>query len=278
MNKCDQQLKIQYPGQPTYIFEGSMLFVEGKKYQLSSMSMIFDKNKYIKIYDESNCFQIYGQWNQLDQLFENLKKYCFQLHMKNHYEISKLVGQGSFGKVYQAIHKPSSKKYAIKQIDKEILNQSKSVIQLEIDILRRLDHETCIHIHEQCGTLGFIAPEILRGIPYDYKVDVFSLGVVLFVVLVGEYPFDDVDSNQQLQKNQQAKINFDQPQFKLLSGLGMDFLTKCLQANPKDRFSAKEAIKHPWLSKKSIDSRFIQQENKKSQILEIDYIHRQKIV
>ncbi|KAM3140652.1 hypothetical protein pb186bvf_007250 [Paramecium bursaria] len=351
MHKNDKQIIIQYPGQPTYTFEDGCLIVEGKKHKLDSMSIILqqDKQNRIKIYDRSISFDIFGQWNQLDLLFEDLKKYCFQSHLKKYYEIRKLVGQGSFGKVYQAIHIKSSKKYAIKQLDKELLYKSKSELQLEIDILRRLNHETCIHIYEQflddkyiylvldyinggelfdyldqqvqlvdessvrdimrtlfealeyihskgivhrdlkpenilirnkacldlvisdfgladicigqlnqrCGTLGFVAPEILNGKPYDFKVDVFSLGVILYVILVGEYPFEDENSDLLLMKNSHANINYHKPQLQLISDDGLDFLQKCLSYDPKNRLSAKDAIKHPWLSKRQIDSRFI---------------------
>lgn len=49
---------------------------------------------------------------------------------------------------------------------------------------------------QRCGTLGFMAPELLRGKPYDYKVDVFSLGVILFGIFVGEYPFEGKDPKE----------------------------------------------------------------------------------
>jgi serine/threonine protein kinase len=40
------------------------------------------------------------------------------------------------------------------------------------------------------GTLHYVAPEVLSNKPYDYSVDVWSLGVILFVLVTGCYPFD----------------------------------------------------------------------------------------
>lgn len=59
--------------------------------------------------------------------------------------------------------------------------------------------------------MGFAAPEILNGKPYDFKVDVFSLGVILYVILVGEYPFEDEKSDALLFKNSQANVNYNKP-------------------------------------------------------------------
>jgi len=41
-----------------------------------------------------------------------------------------------------------------------------------------------------CGTPGFIAPEILLNQNYDLKVDVFSIGVILYILMTGTPPFD----------------------------------------------------------------------------------------
>ncbi len=46
-----------------------------------------------------------------------------------------------------------------------------------------------------CGTPSYIAPEMLRGIPYDYKVDIFSIGSIMFNLLTGMYLFPGKDND-----------------------------------------------------------------------------------
>lgn len=48
-----------------------------------------------------------------------------------------------------------------------------------------------------CGTPNYIAPEILRGQPYGYSVDWWSLGVMMFEMMAGRSPFDHVTENNE---------------------------------------------------------------------------------
>lgn len=45
------------------------------------------------------------------------------------------------------------------------------------------------YLYRRCGTPGYVAPEILRGMPYDYKVDIYSIGVLMYILITGKRPF-----------------------------------------------------------------------------------------
>ena len=45
-------------------------------------------------------------------------------------------------------------------------------------------------LYKRSGTPGYVAPEILLGLPYDFKVDVYSLGVLFFTMITGRRPFN----------------------------------------------------------------------------------------
>lgn len=59
---------------------------------------------------------------------------------------------------------------------------------------------------KKCGTLTTVAPEILTQESYDHKVDCWSLGVILFEFLSGDFPFTYPDENQQDTKSFQKQI------------------------------------------------------------------------
>lgn len=66
-------------------------------------------------------------------------------------------------------------------------------------------------LFKRCGTPGYVAPEILNDRPYDCKVDMFSCGVIFYILLTGKIPFNGVSYKEIVYKNMKAKIDFDIP-------------------------------------------------------------------
>ncbi|CAD8153151.1 unnamed protein product [Paramecium pentaurelia] len=104
-------------------------------------------------------------------------------------------------------------------------------------------HSDGLYLFKRCGTPGYIAPEILRNEPYDYKVDVYSIGVIMYYVLVGKNPFDNINSKQILINNQLGQINFNDCK---LSNTGLQFLKCILNDDQNERLSSHEALNHIW--------------------------------
>jgi len=50
--------------------------------------------------------------------------------------------------------------------------------------------------YKKCGTAGFIAPEIFKSKIYDAKIDIFSLGVVFYILIFGRMPFESPQAEQ----------------------------------------------------------------------------------
>ncbi len=94
------------------------------------------------------------------------------------------------------------------------------------------------------GTLNYVAPEILQRVPYDHSVDIWSLGVIVFVLLQGYLPFD-LTGQAHLDN---YTLYLDPNDFKHVSNEGKDFLKSMLAVNPKKRPSAKQLLEHPWLN------------------------------
>lgn len=63
-------------------------------------------------------------------------------------------------------------------------------------------------LYTKCGTPGYIAPEILKNKEYDEKVDIFSLGVIFYIILTARMPFNGKTCNDILKKNRIGKIDF----------------------------------------------------------------------
>mmetsp|Transcript_33013 Transcript_33013/g.32719 ORF Transcript_33013/g.32719 Transcript_33013/m.32719 type:complete len:366 (+) Transcript_33013:60-1157(+) len=96
----------------------------------------------------------------------------------------------------------------------------------------------------RCGSPGYIAPEVLRKIPYDTKVDVFSAGVILYILLSGKMPFPGKNLQDTIMKNRDCKISFLHPSWKNVSKYGASLVLKLTEPIPNLRPSANEALKN----------------------------------
>ena len=99
-----------------------------------------------------------------------------------------------------------------------------------------------------CGTREYMAPEMLKELTYDYKVDVWSCGVVLYEILHRGLPHkSDAYKNKHkaiLKHLQNNKVSYS----KKLSNEVVDLLKKCLELDPKKRCTSQDILKHPWMT------------------------------
>jgi hypothetical protein len=102
----------------------------------------------------------------------------------------------------------------------------------------------------RCGSPGYVAPEILHNHDYSEKVDIFSVGVILYMLLVGNSPFVGRNAKEILIKNKQCKIEYQPKIWNLYSRSALDFVQKLLNPDPDSRLSALEALRHPWIAKR----------------------------
>jgi serine/threonine protein kinase len=100
----------------------------------------------------------------------------------------------------------------------------------------------------RCGTPGYVAPEVLDDLPYNEKVDIFSAGIILYILLTGCSPFYGKSYNEILMKNKKCKISFDFTEFKAKpSPPATDLLKKMLEKDHTERISAADALTHEWI-------------------------------
>lgn len=101
-------------------------------------------------------------------------------------------------------------------------------------------------LHTFCGSLYFAAPELLKANPYTGpEVDVWSFGVVLYVLVCGKVPFDDEVSSVLHEKIKQGKVEYPNH----LSIEVISLLSKMLVVDPSRRASLKQVIDHPWMNR-----------------------------
>ena len=84
-------------------------------------------------------------------------------------------------------------------------------------------------------TFRYVAPEILLGEPYGTEVDIWSMGVICYVLLAGYPPFYDEDQKKLFKKIKEGKYHFHQDYWCNTSPDAMDMIKKMLCVNQVDR-------------------------------------------
>jgi calcium-dependent protein kinase len=102
-------------------------------------------------------------------------------------------------------------------------------------------------MNKSLGTLSYVAPEVLNKC-YTSQCDLWSLGVIGFILLSGYLPFSGTDAAQ---KRNIRKGNFamEVDKWDNISEGAKDFIFKLLEVNPSKRLTARTALEHPWITK-----------------------------
>ncbi|XP_029902588.1 serine/threonine-protein kinase D3 isoform X2 [Myripristis murdjan] len=95
------------------------------------------------------------------------------------------------------------------------------------------------------GTPAYLAPEVLRSKGYNRSLDMWSVGVIVYVSLSGTFPFnEDEDINDQIQN---AAFMYPSHPWKEISAEAIDLINNLLQVKMRKRYSVDKSLSHPWL-------------------------------
>ncbi len=95
------------------------------------------------------------------------------------------------------------------------------------------------------GTLVYCSPEVLKN-NYDSKCDIWSCGVIMYILLSGEIPFAGETEEEIMKSIMNKKVSFDSSFFTNVSEDAKDLITKCTIYNKNQRLNAKECLKHSF--------------------------------
>jgi len=109
-------------------------------------------------------------------------------------------------------------------------------------IFQKDDHKMSTKV----GTAYYVSPEVLLG-NYDEKCDIWSAGVILYILLCGDPPFNGANDNEIYRKIQAKKYSFPSPKWDKVSNDAKD-LIKHMLCDPDKRYTAEEVLKHTWVN------------------------------
>jgi len=117
----------------------------------------------------------------------------------------------------------------------------------DFGLSRLMKDEDLQQMSTQCGSLEYCAPEVLNGELYDKSVDMWSVGVITYILLTGYFPFYDANRDPKVLYEKISTVSYDWEDCPEVSDTGKDFVAHLLVYDPKQRMTADDAMKHPWV-------------------------------
>lgn len=136
--------------------------------------------------------------------------------------------------------KPENILYRTKDSDSDI-------VIADFGIAKHL-HSPEERLHSLAGSFGYVAPEVLNKTGHGKAVDIWSTGIITYVLLCGYSPFRSEDVKELIRETTAANIEFHERYWKNVSEEAKSFIKALLAPDPADRLTAEQALQHPWLT------------------------------
>jgi len=114
-----------------------------------------------------------------------------------------------------------------------------------------------------CGSPGYVAPEVLTCESYDKSVDLWSVGVIIYILLCGYPPFYADNAPALFKKIMDVKYDFDDPSWDDVSEGAKNLIRNLLVKDPKKRYTATQCLEDPWVQGTSLPNKVLQLQNLK---------------
>ncbi|XP_072868322.1 death-associated protein kinase 2 isoform X2 [Chlorocebus sabaeus] len=194
-----------------------------------------------------------------------------QQKVEDFYDIGEELGSGQFAIVKKCREKSTGLEYAAKFIKKrqspasrrgvsreEIEREPENIMLLDKNIpiphIKLIDFglaheiEDGVEFKNIFGTPEFVAPEIVNYEPLGLEADMWSIGVITYILLSGASPFLGDTKQETLANITAVSYDFDEEFFSQTSELAKDFIRKLLVKETRKRLTIQEALRHPWIT------------------------------
>ncbi|XP_056410347.1 serine/threonine-protein kinase 33 isoform X2 [Hyla sarda] len=103
-------------------------------------------------------------------------------------------------------------------------------------------------LQSTCGTPNYMAPEVINAHDYSQQCDIWSIGVIMYMLLSGDPPFMGSSEDKLFEHIKRGELKFSSPAWQSVSEAAKDVLRKLLRVDPADRITANELLDDPWIT------------------------------
>mmetsp|Transcript_15067 Transcript_15067/g.27759 ORF Transcript_15067/g.27759 Transcript_15067/m.27759 type:complete len:343 (+) Transcript_15067:43-1071(+) len=132
-------------------------------------------------------------------------------------------------------------------------NDDTSLKLADFGFAKEVNPEGHAELKTTCGTPGYVAPEIISGKRYGKAVDMWSLGVILYILLCGYPPFYDDNQAVLFKKIKKGDYQLDPDFWAGVSEHAKDLVRGLLVVDPVSRFTVEDVLQHPWIREGGVE-------------------------
>ena len=212
----------------------------------------------LKKLNHNNIVKFYGYSETNNQLLikmEYIKYGTLSKWMRGKQKIKEEEASVILSKVLSAVEYMHSMHICHRDLKPEniMFSEENNLSSIKIiDFGLSAQHFNYLTNNEYCGTFIYMAPEQIEKKLYHYSVDIWSIGIFMFMLLNGgKHPFYQKNDKKEdvIKKIKIGKLNF----INKLSFMAKSLNQKLCEVNPSWRYSANLAIKHPWITRNPND-------------------------
>ena len=212
----------------------------------------------LKKLDHQNIVKFYGYYETNNQLLikmEYIKYGTLSRWMKEKRKIKEEEASLILSSVLSAVEYMHSMHICHRDIKPEniMFSEKDNLSSIKIiDFGLSAQHFNYLTNNDYCGTFIYMAPEQIEKKLYHYSVDIWSIGILMFMLLNGgKHPFYQKNDKKEdfIRKIKIGKLNF----INKLSFMAKHLNKKLCEVNPSWRYSANLAMKHPWITRNPND-------------------------
>ena len=153
------------------------------------------------------------------------------------------------------------------KLENILLNYKKDIKIIDFGLSNKYDRDIDELLHSSCGSPCYAAPEMIKGIEYHgINTDIWSSGIILYIMLCKKFPFNDKNNSKLYQKILSGKFIIPNN----LSNEAKDLIINLLKVNPEERIKLDEIKNHPWFNLVNKDNNYFKGININKTIIPID--------
>jgi len=234
--------------------EFAIKVIKKQKLSAEELAIVHDEVEIMHKINHAHCVKLY-------EMFETSKRLYMVMELLTGGELfDRIVAKGSFSEkeaseVIKCVTDAISYIHKIGIVHRDLKPENLLFLSKDGDSpikitdfgLAKFRANNSVDMHTACGTPGYVAPEVLKSENYTKAVDMWSLGVILYILLCGFPPFYHPKTAELYKLIKKGEFDFPAPYWTDISDSAKDLVRKLLTVDPKKRLTAEQVLLHPWV-------------------------------